>query len=299
MALMFNLVKVRRWIHAAFRTSGPRARVAPLEASEGWTDDAHLRDFTRTWHDQAASDQWSRLTCAKVMHSPIIILPDAPVAEALELLECNSMLGLPAVNAEQRLIGLITREQLTAACEQRPATSSTDVQRVSPMMVTGVVAVRKDTSLGSAFLILMGDQSPCLPVVEWRGHVVGMLGEADILEIASTFATAKCPTSPPSARGWSMPGFALFSRRDNSKRSVSPLRFGKKREADQLRAQRGLVVPRTRPLEREKIQALSPCVLRGGAGFGCLHIGRIVRIAEMRLERQRSCKSGRGLQSVW
>jgi CBS-domain-containing membrane protein len=199
MATMINLMKIRRWIHAAFRKSGPRERVAPLDASEGWTDDVLLRDFTRTWHDQAASDQWSRLTCAKVMHSPIIILPDTPVADALELLECNSMLGLPAVNAEQRLIGLITREQLTAACEQRPATSSTDVQRVSPMMVTGVVAVRKDTSLGSAFLILMGDQSPCLPVVDWRGHVVGMLGEADILEIARTFASVRCPMSPPSA----------------------------------------------------------------------------------------------------
>ncbi|MBP0589911.1 CBS domain-containing protein [Paraburkholderia sp. LEh10] len=203
MGVMLDLGKIHRWLRAAFRRNAPRARLQRPDAvaSQNRTDHSRLGELTKSWHEQANHDDWSRLTCEKVMHSPFVVTPETLVPAALELLEFNSMHAFPVVDSDQYLVGMVTREQLTAAWEQYLATSRTDLQCVSEIMVTDVSAVLDTDTLGTAFLLLLNERSACLTVLDWRSHVVGTLAESDILEVARPPVPVSCRVSPPSTHG--------------------------------------------------------------------------------------------------
>jgi acetoin utilization protein AcuB len=75
----------------------------------------------------------TRVTAAMV-EKPITISAEAPVGSAADLMRWNKIGGLPVVDAEGRLIGIITESDLLLAlaetafrrCEQDPATPSSD-----------------------------------------------------------------------------------------------------------------------------------------------------------------------------
>ncbi|WP_161556789.1 HPP family protein [Paraburkholderia hospita] len=159
------------------------------------TYDSRLSELANAWRDQAARDDWSRVSCANIMHAPFVVLRDTPVAAALELLELNGLCALPVVDSNQDLLGLVTREDLMANCDVRPE-ADIDPQCVADVMLAEVDMVGETDTLGTAFYLLLDSRSPCHPVLDWRGHVVGMLAESDILEVSGHRAGIRCRVAP-------------------------------------------------------------------------------------------------------
>jgi hypothetical protein len=161
-AMSTKLETIRRWIRGAFRMRG---RDRPPELPQGLTYDSQLRELTNAWRDQAARDDWRRLSCASVMHAPFPVSRDAPVGVAWELLERNGMCALPVVDTNQDLLGLITREDLMADCDVRPG-ADIDPRCVGDLMLAEVDIVGETDTLGTAFYLLLDARSPCLPVLD-------------------------------------------------------------------------------------------------------------------------------------
>jgi CBS domain-containing protein len=108
---------------------------------------------------------------------------------------------LPVVDAANRLLGVLTDRDLRHHLFSPavfPALGMTSVDtllgaaRAADLMVTDVVTVRPEQSLGEAARLMMTKKIGSLPVVE-AGRLVGILTETDMLRtIVRTDAGAAC-----------------------------------------------------------------------------------------------------------
>ncbi|WP_177200581.1 CBS domain-containing protein [Paraburkholderia diazotrophica] len=158
---------------------------------QGSIDHSQLGAWTRIWREQDSNDDWTRLRCINVMRSPLVSTPDTPIDAALALLLDNGAEAMPVVDREQNLVGLVTASCLTAGPEHLHATTPADRQCVGKVMLTDIDAVGETDSIATAFAILTEEGCHCLPVLDWHGHVAGVLTEADILDLSGSPAAAR------------------------------------------------------------------------------------------------------------
>jgi CBS domain-containing membrane protein len=179
---MSTLATIRQWMRGAFPGKGGWSIPHPRQA-QGAAIARRLEELTLAWQEQASRDEWSRLRCGKVMRSSLVTMPDTSIGAALELLQRNGTSAAPVVDGEQQLLGLVTVDQLTIVPDHLASTTRAEPQRVGDVMITDIESVGDTDCLATAFQMLMVAQCACLPVVDWRGHVVGMLVESDILDL--------------------------------------------------------------------------------------------------------------------
>jgi CBS domain-containing protein/ribosomal protein S27AE len=114
--------------------------------------------------------------------SVISILEDATVEDAARLLARNRISGLPVVNAEGALVGLITEHDLIAK----------HGRTVSDLMSRGVISVSADTDVDQVQHLLTNQRIRRVPVVE-HGKVVGILSRSDLVrQIAMRWVCGVC-----------------------------------------------------------------------------------------------------------
>jgi CBS domain-containing protein len=147
-----------------------------------------------------------------VMTSDVITVgPDVSVHKAARLLSDHGISGLPVLDREGRVIGIVTEGDLilrqaaprprrwwhrfladpeTLACEYQKAAGTT----VGEVMTRAVVSVSPTLDLGAAARILSDRALRRLPVVR-NGRLVGILSRGDLVK-----ALATTPVSPASPR---------------------------------------------------------------------------------------------------
>ena len=115
------------------------------------------------------------------------IRDDATVMDAWRLLADHAMGQAPVVNAQGRLVGLITRGELLQP-DQLPgpethvlAWRALLMQPVTGLMVTPVPSVEPPTDLRRVAQLLLDLGLPGLPVVAEDGVVSGFISRSDIL----------------------------------------------------------------------------------------------------------------------
>ncbi|MBX0326255.1 CBS domain-containing protein [Oscillochloris sp. ZM17-4] len=114
--------------------------------------------------------------------SVISILEDATVEDAARLLARNRISGLPVVNAEGALVGLITEHDLIAK----------QGHTVANMMSRGVISVSADTDVDQVQHLLTNQRIRRVPVVE-HGKVVGIVSRSDLVrQIAMRWVCGVC-----------------------------------------------------------------------------------------------------------
>ncbi|NNJ08854.1 CBS domain-containing protein [Chloroflexales bacterium ZM16-3] len=114
--------------------------------------------------------------------SVISIREDARVEEAARLLARNRISGLPVVNADGSLVGLITEHDLIAK----------QGRTVADLMSRGVISVSADTDLDQVQHLLTNQRIRRVPVVE-HGKVVGILSRSDLVrQIAMRWVCDVC-----------------------------------------------------------------------------------------------------------
>jgi CBS domain-containing protein len=100
------------------------------------------------------------------------VSPDMPVENAARMLFSQSISGMPVVDAEGKLVGVVTEFDIIAK----------DGASVGDIMTTDVVTVSEDTDAETVAQILTSRRVRRVPVVR-DGAVVGIVSRSDLVRL--------------------------------------------------------------------------------------------------------------------
>ncbi len=147
-----------------------------------------------------------------VMTSPAIaVRPETPIAEAAKIMLDNRISGLPVVNANGDLVGIVSEGDFVRRAELRTERKRswlldfltspgkladeyvlTHGRTVDEVMTCDVVTVKPTTMLNEAVDLMEKHHVKRLPVVS-RGKIVGIVSRSDLLKTLTQYLRA--PTS--------------------------------------------------------------------------------------------------------
>jgi IMP dehydrogenase len=146
------------------------ARLAIALAREGGIGIVH-RNLSIA--DQVAEVDKVKRSESGMIVEPVTLRPDAPVAEALELMARYHISGVPITEDDAHLVGILTNRDLRF---ERDTT-----QPVSALMTArGLVTAPVGTTLEEAAAILGRNKIEKLPVVDAEGRLRGLITVKDI-----------------------------------------------------------------------------------------------------------------------
>lgn len=126
--------------------------------------------------DQAAQVRKVKRADSGMIYDPITITKDATVAQALRLMRENRIGGIPVVDDENHLIGIITNRDLRFQSDLNVP--------VEKIMTADKLITTDKTDLDEAKKILLQNKIEKLPVVDKENHLVGLITYRDITKIA-------------------------------------------------------------------------------------------------------------------
>ncbi len=107
---------------------------------------------------------------------PITLLIDATIGDALKLMKENKIGGIPIVDANQKLVGILTNRDLRFENDKR--------RKVSEVMTKeNLITAPEGTNMKKAEDILRNYKIEKLPVVNKQGKLIGLITYRDILQI--------------------------------------------------------------------------------------------------------------------
>ncbi|MCZ7371485.1 MAG: CBS domain-containing protein [Candidatus Methanoperedens sp.] len=126
----------------------------------------------------------------------ICISKDADIHEAARILSENRISGLPVVNEEKRLIGIVTEADILYSAGMEKSHNFGDILRnilgephpkirngskVEEIMTTRVITTSPDRDIREVAKILDEKRIKRLPVVDKNNKLIGIISRADIL----------------------------------------------------------------------------------------------------------------------
>ncbi|AFZ47869.1 CBS domain containing membrane protein [Cyanobacterium stanieri PCC 7202] len=144
-------------------------------------------------------------TVADIMTpSPITVNPDTPLKEAITILAEKKLSGLPVVDKNNKLVGVISETDLmwqetgvepppyimildSVIYLQNPNRYEKEIhkalgQTVGEVMTNKAITIKSDDSVKRAAQILHEKKIGRLPVVDGNGNVVGIVTQGDIIQ---------------------------------------------------------------------------------------------------------------------
>jgi acetoin utilization protein AcuB len=123
--------------------------------------------------------------------SVVTVGHDATVADAWRLMRTRQVRHLPVLDADRRLIGILTDHDLRQMILERSVQEEPDQLgrtlgrlRVNEVMTWAVVTVRPDADIRDAARIMHEKKLGALAVAD-GGRVVGMLTATDIIQVVA------------------------------------------------------------------------------------------------------------------
>ena len=109
---------------------------------------------------------------------PVTLSPDASIGEAIRLMRENRIGGIPIVDAQHRLVGILTNRDLRFETHHD--------HKVSTVMTKeNLITAPEGTDLKKAELIFKKNKIEKLPVVNKAGRLIGLVTFGDILKLKS------------------------------------------------------------------------------------------------------------------
>ena len=114
------------------------------------------------------------VTIRSVMTADVIVVgPDAPVSEALQLLIDHRISGLPVVDPDYRIVGILSEKDVLKVFYE-------DVDSVASLMTPDPQTLDVNAPLVDVFDILMANDFRRLLIHE-KGKLVGVVSRADLM----------------------------------------------------------------------------------------------------------------------
>lgn len=125
---------------------------------------------------QAAQVRKVKRADSGMIYDPVTITKDRTVADALRLMKENKIGGIPVVDDERHLIGILTNRDLRFQRDM-------DLP-VSEVMTSDNLVTTRNADLAEASQILLKNKIEKLPVVDEDNHLVGLITYRDITKIS-------------------------------------------------------------------------------------------------------------------
>ena len=128
--------------------------------------------------EQAAQVRKVKRSESGLIIDPIVLLEDATIGNALQLMKENKIGGIPVVDNKKKLVGILTNRDLRF--ETNPK------KKVSEVMTSeNLITAPEGTDLKKAKTILSKHKIEKLPVIRKDGTLVGLITYRDILQLQS------------------------------------------------------------------------------------------------------------------
>jgi IMP dehydrogenase len=127
---------------------------------------------------QAAQVRKVKRSESGLILDPITLEPDATLGEALQIMKDFKIGGIPVVDGDSKLVGILTNRDLRFEID--PTKKVSDV-----MTRERLVTAPKGTTLAQAESILQEFKIEKLPVVDDKGRLTGLITYKDILKVQS------------------------------------------------------------------------------------------------------------------
>ena len=129
--------------------------------------------------------------------SPLTTTPDTTLRELEKIFETHDFNGIPVLDDQQRLVGIVTKFDLLRSFILTPDAPIPHYQEIMEqpawsVMTTDPVTVTPELPLTRLLELLVELQTKSLPVIQNR-HLVGIISREDVLE-ALHRATTQRPT---------------------------------------------------------------------------------------------------------
>lgn len=132
---------------------------------------------------------------------PITLMPENTIGDALRLMNENKIGGIPVIDANKKLVGILTNRDLRFETDKR--------KKVKEVMTTAnLIIAPEGTDLKKAEKILRQYKIEKLPVVNKQGVLTGLITYRDILQIINY------PTAVKDRMGRLLVGAALGITKD-------------------------------------------------------------------------------------
>ena len=145
----------------------------------------------------------SKIVADVMSRDPILVRPQTPLKEAIQILAEKRISGLPVIDDAGKLVGIISETDLmwqetgvtppayimildSVIYLQNPGTYERDLhkalgQTVGEVMSKNPVAISPDKSLKEAAQLIQNHKVQRLPVLDNGGNVIGILTRGDII----------------------------------------------------------------------------------------------------------------------
>ena len=114
---------------------------------------------------------------AVMTKDPVTVGVDVPVYEAMKLLVEKNVTGLPVVDAQGKLVGVITEKDMLRLLYQEAVREN----RVEDFMTRDVVAFTTSDSVVDVCECLIQNSFRRVPIVE-EGRLVGIVSRSDLIK---------------------------------------------------------------------------------------------------------------------
>src|SRR6476620_2788858 len=137
-----------------------------------------------TIEDQAAQVRRVKRSESGLILDPVTLLVDATIGDALRLMKENKIGGIPIVDSNKKLVGILTNRDLRFEENYK--------RKVSDVMTTeNLITAPEGTDLTKAQAILRRHKIEKLPVVSRSGILKGLITYRDILQVHNHHYAAK------------------------------------------------------------------------------------------------------------
>jgi len=126
--------------------------------------------------DQAKNVRKVKRSESGMIIDPITINEDALVKDALYLMKENSIGGIPVVDSDKKLIGIVTNRDLRFE-------KNTDRPVVEVMTSENLITTPESIELSKAEVILQENRIEKLPVVDGENKLIGLITYRDIIKV--------------------------------------------------------------------------------------------------------------------
>ncbi len=113
------------------------------------------------------------IACDIMTRKVCTVSPEASVQEVAQLLYQERISGVPVVNADGQIIGIVTEADIISK-------ASREGLRVADIMSHEIIAVTEDTPINEIALLLSERKIKRVPVVS-EGKLAGIVSRADIV----------------------------------------------------------------------------------------------------------------------
>lgn len=114
---------------------------------------------------------------------PMTISSDTSIVEAHRVLREYEIRHLPVVDADGKLLGLVSDHDIGTVVVQSLDAPNRPLGDVTKVMTEDILTVRPEDDLATASLVMHNRKIGCLPVVDGDEILVGIITTHDLLEV--------------------------------------------------------------------------------------------------------------------